>query len=191
MRCFVYGIGVAASMVLFATSDARALTTFDFAGTCGGSCGDFGAAVGDDISGSITLQDAAADANVIFGLASIVAFDMQFGSFSFDFPSAPTGFTSGSGTVNSSGSGLSQLLLRGGPTPDVFFKFPDIINTDDTWRIALCQLDCIGTSNVLAVAVGTGNWTTAIPEPSAALVFSVGFFVVASANRRSRRGSSQ
>jgi len=148
---------------------ASATVFYDFSGVCDFSCEDFGIAAGTPVTGFIALDDSVATPNSTFLPSDVLAFNVVVGDFVFDFPTSPTQLTPtafNGGIVDATGTGLRRVLLRGGPTPDVFFRFPDIINTTDTWRAVLCQADCIGT-NVLKRALGTGAWTIRPPEPVA------------------------
>ena len=157
------------------SSSVCASTLFQFNGTCTSTCDQIGLNNGDAVNGIVGIADSAATAGNIFQTSDITQFKIVAGTYSFDYPSSPTEFipiSNDGGKISADGTGLDRILVRGGPTPDLLFRFPDVINTTDTWRMAVCQLDCIG-KNVLAIATGTGQFSI-VPIPPAILLFGSG-----------------
>jgi len=113
---------------------------------------------------------------------------LALGTLGFDFPTNPVALSSFFAVVDGTGSGLSAIRFRGivNGSLDVFFRFPDIIATTDTWRVATCVLgtDCIG-PNVLTITLGDrGSWNRSVPEPSTVLLLGLGMAGLGFAKRR-------
>jgi len=168
-------------------NSAYASTLFEFNGTCTITCDEIGLNIGDQVNGTVGIADSAAGPGSIFQTSDITQFSIVAGTYSFDFPNSPTQFIPtpfDGGRISVDGTGLDRILVRGGPSPDVFFRFPDLINTTDTWRVAVCQLDCIG-SNVLASALGTGQFSV-VPIPPALYLFGAGLLGLIGIARRNK-----